>query len=68
LTRRRPTAALGSHGWQLGEHDLWAKMSMFEAATHIPFIMRAPWMQASIAMGGAAIQTLLVIFCIEKHQ
>ena len=38
----------GDHGWQLGEHDLWAKMSMFEAATHIPFIMRAPWMTKSV--------------------
>ena len=38
----------GDHGWQLGEHDLWAKMSMFEAATHIPFIMRAPWMTESV--------------------
>ena len=61
-------ALWGDHGYALGDNALWAKQTEFEHATHIPFIMRAPWMQASMAMGGAAIQTLLVIFCIEKHQ
>eukprot|EP00730_Choanoeca_flexa_P007361 TRINITY_DN12321_c0_g4_i3.p1 TRINITY_DN12321_c0_g4~~TRINITY_DN12321_c0_g4_i3.p1 ORF type:complete len:605 (+),score=134.73 TRINITY_DN12321_c0_g4_i3:2-1816(+) len=32
----------GDHGWQLGEHDTYAKMTNFELATHIPLIVRAP--------------------------
>jgi phosphoglycerol transferase MdoB-like AlkP superfamily enzyme len=46
LDEAKNTVALvfGDHGWQLGEHNLWSKMSMFEAATRVPFIVRAPWM------------------------
>lgn len=29
-------------GWNLGENDLWAKMSNTELATHIPLLMRVP--------------------------
>eukprot|EP00038_Savillea_parva_P009173 m.181696 g.181696 ORF g.181696 m.181696 type:complete len:542 (-) comp15341_c0_seq1:76-1701(-) len=38
----------GDHGWQLGEHDTWAKMTNFEVALRTPLIIRAPWMPASI--------------------
>ena len=48
VAKKTIIVVFGDHGWQLGEHDLWAKMSMFEAATHIPFIMRAPWMTESV--------------------
>ena len=34
-------------GWQLGEHDTWAKMTNFEVALRTPLIIRAPWMKAS---------------------
>ena len=30
------------HGWQLGEHAMWRKMSCFELATRIPFILHVP--------------------------
>lgn len=29
----------GDHGWHLGELNMWAKYSNFEAATRIPFVM-----------------------------
>jgi len=38
----------GDHGWQLGEHDTWAKMTNFEVALRTPLIIRAPWMKNSI--------------------
>jgi arylsulfatase A-like enzyme len=37
----------GDHGYQLGEHDTWAKMTNFELGVHVPLIVRAPWMTAA---------------------
>ena len=30
------------HGWQLGEHNEWAKFTNFEDAVHVPFMIRVP--------------------------
>eukprot|EP00403_Amphidinium_massartii_P007535 CAMPEP_0178375700 /NCGR_PEP_ID=MMETSP0689_2-20121128/3024_1 /TAXON_ID=160604 /ORGANISM="Amphidinium massartii, Strain CS-259" /LENGTH=496 /DNA_ID=CAMNT_0019995703 /DNA_START=155 /DNA_END=1645 /DNA_ORIENTATION=+ len=38
----------GDHGWQLGEHDTWAKMTNFELAVRIPMIIRAPWISGGV--------------------
>lgn len=35
-------ALVGDHGWALGEHGEWAKYQVFEVATRIPTIIRAP--------------------------
>ena len=32
----------GDHGWKLGEHGSWAKMTNYEIDTHAPLIVRAP--------------------------
>ena len=39
---------VGGAGWQLGEHDTWAKMTNFELALRIPLIVRAPWKARSV--------------------
>ena len=38
LTSSTIVAVIGDHGWQLGEHDTWAKMTNFEVALRIPMI------------------------------
>lgn len=50
----------GDHGYHLGDHGLWNKITDFEQATHVPLIISAPGM----ARGGhsASVVEFLDIF------
>jgi len=35
----------GDHGWKLGEHNSWGKMTNYDDDTHAPLIIYVPWMK-----------------------
>ncbi len=41
----------GDHGYQLGEHGLWAKQTLFEGANHVPLLITAPGVRTGARSG-----------------
>ncbi len=41
----------GDHGYQLGEHGLWAKQTLFEGANHVPLLIAAPGVEPGTRAG-----------------
>ncbi len=44
----------GDHGWHLGDHSMWQKMTNFEQTTHVLFMMRVPGMPAGVQATGVS--------------
>ncbi len=51
----------GDHGWQLGEHNMWAKFTNFEDGTHVPLMIHVPYVTDS-GMHTKALVELIDIF------
>ena len=49
------------HGWKLGEHNMWTKMTNMEDDAHIPFMLRVPGVTDS-GMHTKALVELIDIF------
>jgi len=51
----------GDHGWQLGEHGEWRKMTNFEIAVRVPFMISVPWLNTSGTKSAALVELIDVL-------
>lgn len=51
LARNTIVVLWGDHGWKLGEHSGWGKMTNYEVDTRVPLMLRAPGMQPGRCAG-----------------
>lgn len=57
LAESTVVVVLGDHGWQLGEHDLWAKHALFQTSLRTPLLVRLPG-QSSAKRISTVVETL----------
>ena len=51
LARNTIVVLWGDHGWKLGEHNAWGKMTNYEVDTRVPLMIRAPGMRPGVCEG-----------------
>eukprot|EP00040_Diaphanoeca_grandis_P004694 m.29786 g.29786 ORF g.29786 m.29786 type:complete len:674 (-) comp16159_c0_seq1:187-2208(-) len=62
LTDSTAVVFTGDHGWNLGEHDIWCKMTNFETGTRVPLLFRAPWMKNAVGVKTKALAELVDMY------
>lgn len=63
LDKNTIVVVLGDHGWSLGEHTYWGKHTLFDKATHVPLIIRAPGRKAGITGSMVSFVDLYPTLC-----
>ncbi len=53
---------ISDHGYNLGEHHCWQKLSLFEDSTRVPLIVSAPGFEASAGQTSGAVVELIDLY------
>lgn len=62
LAHNTVVAVMGDHGWQLGEMNLWRKMTNFELGVRVPLLIRVPWFASSVGVKTPALVEAVDLF------